>query len=207
MNPTRRCCLAAAGLALILAGCASPSQHTRFYRLDQSAPGAAMPAAVSEGDVPPLVGISEVALAGYLDRPQLVERSPEHRLTLHEFDQWAGGLRENILQVMRDELQRSLPRTQVIAYPWHRGVHPEYELELSVNRFERQGERVWLEARWSLFEQPGGRLLLLERSAIEIPVKGGDIEPLVVASAQAVRALAREIAGRVTRIFQPRAGK
>lgn len=207
MNSTMRPWLATAGLVLVLAGCASPSQSTRFYRLDQPAPVAAMPAVTEEQDAPPLVGIGAVALAEYLDRPQLVERGPEHRLTLHEFDHWAGGLRENILQVVRDELQRSLPRTRVIAYPWRGGVRPEYELELSVNRLERQGERVWLEARWSLFGEPGGRLLLLERSAIAIPVKGGGIDSVVTGSAEAVRALAREIAGRVTPIFLPLAGE
>jgi uncharacterized lipoprotein YmbA len=194
MNPRIRQTLAGTGLILILAGCAAPSQTTRFYRLDQPAPGAAMPVTAPGKAAPPLVGIGAVNLPGYLDRPQLVERGADHRLTLHEFDQWAGGLRENIQQVMRDELQRSLTGARVIAYPWRGGVHPNYELELNVSRFERQGAQVRLEARWSLFGAPGGKLLLLERSSIETPLEGSGVETMVAASAEAVRRLAREIA-------------
>jgi hypothetical protein len=91
-----------------------------------------------------LIGVGPVQLAGYLVRPQIVTRSTAYRLTLHEFDRWAGTLQENTVQVLRDALQRELPDAQVIGHPWHSGVRPDYQLLLSINRFEREGGRVRL---------------------------------------------------------------
>jgi uncharacterized protein len=184
-------------LVLILVGCASPSQPTRFYRLDSQAPLAVLPAP-SPGATPlPLLGIGPVSLASYLDRPQLVERSGGHRLVLHEFDQWAGTLQENILVVMTREMQQRLPRVRVIGYPWNSAVQPGYELVIDVSRFDRQAGKIGLQARWSLLAQPDNRLLRLDQTAIETPLAGSDMESVVAASSLAVQLLAREIASQV----------
>ena len=184
-------------LALILAGCASPSQPTRFYRLDGQTPLAVLPAPSPGGAQLPLLGVGPVSLASYLDRPQLIERSADHRLVLHEFDQWAGSLRENILAVMTREMQQTLPRVRVIGYPWNSAVRPGYELVIDVSRFDRQAGNISLQARWSLLAQPENRLIRLDQTAIETPLAGSDVESAVAASSQAVEMLAREISDQV----------
>lgn len=184
-------------LVLILAGCASPSQPTRFYRLDSQAPLSDLPVAPPGGVPLPLLGVGPVNLASYLDRPHLIERSAGHRLVLHEFDQWAGSLQENILGVLTREMQQALPRVRVIGYPWNTGVRPGYELLIDISRFERQAGKIGLEARWSLLAQPDYRLIRLAQTAIETPLAGGDMESAVAAYSQAVQLLAREIAGQL----------
>jgi hypothetical protein len=187
------------GLALSigLAGCASPSQPSRFYRLDSQLPLAAMPEPGLAQAPMPMVGVGPVMLAGYLDRPQMVERSAGYRVELHEFDRWAGTLQENIVQVLADVMQQSLPRVQVISYPWDGSVRPDYALILHVSRFDRQGDRIRLQARWSLVATADDRLLRLDRSAIEVAVEGAAIEATVAASSQALQLLAGEISQKL----------
>jgi uncharacterized lipoprotein YmbA len=62
-------------LALLLAGCATPSPPSRFYRLEGGSPPPAMPQPGVPGQTLPLIGLGPVQLASYLDRPQMVERS------------------------------------------------------------------------------------------------------------------------------------
>jgi uncharacterized protein len=191
-------------LALLLAGCASPSQPSRFYRLDSQLPIKPVPAQ-REGDRSRLlVGVGPVVLASYLDRPQIVERTAGYGIDLHEFDRWAGTLQENIVQVLVTVMQQQLPHDQVIAYPWDANVRPDYALTLYVSRFDRQAGRLRLQARWSLISAKDDKVVRLQQSEVEMPVAASGVEALVAASSQAVQQLGREIAGGMTMLTDER---
>jgi uncharacterized lipoprotein YmbA len=182
-----------------LFGCASPSQPTRFYRLDGELRTA------GQIDLKPhpgivQIGIAKVALAGYLDRPQIVERRSAHRLELHEFDQWAGSLQENLLGVMSDRLQHYLQTMQVIANPWHQSIQPDYELNLYISRFDRVGEEIHLQARWSLIERSGNRIVAMQQTTLQESFSEISIEAGVDAAAQAVSRLAEQIASVIREV-------
>jgi uncharacterized lipoprotein YmbA len=183
----------------ILSGCASPSQPTRFYRLD----GALRTA--GQIDLKPhpgiiQIGITKVVLAGYLDRPQIVERPSAHRIELLEFDQWAGSLQENLLGVMSDRLQHHLQTMQVIANPWHQSIQPDYELSLYISRFDRVGEQIHLQARWSLIERSGNRIVAMQQTTLQETFSEPGIEAGVDAAAQAVSRLAEQIASVIRKV-------
>jgi uncharacterized lipoprotein YmbA len=180
-----------------LLGCTAPSPPSRFYRLDSQSIGTVIPQASPAGKSLPLVGVGPVRLASYLDRPQIVERQSPHRLTLHEFDRWGGTLQENMVQVLTNIMQKELRQSQVIGFPWHSGVEPDYEVLLYISRFERQGDRIQLQARWSLVERESRRLMHLDQSAIETQVDGLGIASSVAAASEAVQILAREIAAQL----------
>jgi uncharacterized lipoprotein YmbA len=184
-------------VALLLPGCAgAPSEPTRFYRLDgqpQRAQTSSLIPQPGEG----LIGVGPVKLAAYLDRPQIVERQSPHRLGLHEFDHWAGSLQENIVQVVSDKMRQRLTHMQVISYPWHSAVKPDYEVALSINRFERSGERIWLKLRWALIRSRDNKLLVMQRMVIEEPLEGSGIEAGVEAANRAVGQLAERIVASI----------
>jgi uncharacterized lipoprotein YmbA len=181
-------------LLLWLAACAAPSQPARFYRLQSSAPPMTMPQAQVPAQSLPLVGVGPVRLATYLDQPRIVERAGPHRLRLHEFDRWAGTLQENIAQVVSETIQRKLVMAQVVAYPWHSSLRPAYEVTLSIERFERDGERLVLDARWTLVAQPQGLVVGLGQRQFETPVAGKDMEATVSAASAALELLGHGIA-------------
>lgn len=177
-----------------LTGCASPSQPSRFYRLESTSPPEAMPQPEVPGQTLPLVGVGPVRLASYLDRPQMVERSTPHRLRLHEFDRWAGTLQENAVELLSEVIQRELVGVQVVGYPWHSSVRPDYEVVLSIKRFERQGNRLQLVARWTLVAQPQGRLVRLGQQRFETPVEDKEMETAVAAASAVLEQLGRTLA-------------
>jgi uncharacterized protein len=190
-------------LPIWLAGCTSPSQPSRFYRLESALPPMAMPQPVMSGQNLPIIGVGPVELASYLDRPQIVERTTPHRLQLYEFDRWAGTLQENALQVVTEVMQQALGGAQVVGYPWHSSVRPDYELVLTINRFERQEGRVRLESRWTLVAQPQGRLVKLGRQLFEAPVDGSDMEATVAAASAALEQLGQLLASELAPLLVP----
>lgn len=190
-------------LLLFLAGCASPSPPSRFYRLENPGASPQMPQSVLGGESLPVIGVGPITLAGYLDRPQIIESQGPHRLSLNEFDRWAGTLQENALQVLSEVMQNELPQAQVLPYPWHSRVQPDFEVVLNISRFERQGDRVVLRARWTLLGQGRERQIALGGEGFETRLAGSDMKAMAAAASQALAQLAQRIAGELSPLVTP----
>ncbi len=180
-------------LSILLAGCASPSQPTRFYRMDSGAVVETtrnlMPDAHTQ-----VIGVASVSVAAYLDRPQIVERLTEHRLKLHEFDQWAGSFQDNLKVTLGDALQQALPAKRVITAPWPGNLQPDYRLGLMVQQFDWVGERIVVKGTWSLVNEQTRDLVALQRVSFEEPVEGSDVDAVVSAANRGIMRWARMIA-------------
>ncbi|RRS33027.1 MAG: hypothetical protein OI74_09615 [Gammaproteobacteria bacterium (ex Lamellibrachia satsuma)] len=177
---------------LHLAGCASPSQPTRFYRLN-AAVDLPAPAESAQARLPE-VGLGPVHLSSYLDRPQIVNRAGLYRLQLNEFDQWAGTLQENIIQVLVDYLSASLGENRVVAYPWHGSLKPDYDISFYFSRFDAvDGLQVILQARWMLLDRAKGKVLDTRQVTISEPIKGAEPEAIVAAGSRALEKLSRRL--------------
>ncbi|MET0123432.1 MAG: PqiC family protein, partial [Candidatus Thiodiazotropha sp. 6PLUC9] len=142
------------------------------------------------------IGVSSVVLAGYLDRPQIVERRSGHRLELYDFDQWAGSLQDNLQRVVSDRLQKQLKTMQVITYPWQQGISPDYELTLSIQRFDRVGDKVVIQALWSLIEGHASEIVEMQQITLQEAFSGG-VEAGVEAANRAVSRLAEHMASQI----------
>ncbi|RDH87362.1 MAG: hypothetical protein DIZ77_13740 [endosymbiont of Seepiophila jonesi] len=175
-----------------LAGCASPSQPTRFYRLNAVVD---LPATAETAQTRlPEVGLGPVHLSSYLDRPQIVNRTGYYRLQLSEFDQWAGTLQENIIQVLVDYLSASLGENRLVAYPWHSSLKPNYEISLYFSRFDAvDGLQVILQARWMLLDRTKGKVLDTRQVTISEPIEGPEPEAIVAAGSRALENLSRRL--------------
>jgi len=179
-------------LMLLLGGCATqPSQPTHYYRLAQpeQPAGEGRP---STGQ--PLLGVGPLRLASYLDRPQLVRRSSPYRIELDDFHHWAGGLQENILQLLTSSLGAQLGERTLVAYPWDRAVRPAYQLQLDVDRLDAQAGQVWLRVRWTLVRSHDEQLLAMGEQHFSEPLTGGGNEAYVAAISRAVLELGRRLA-------------
>ncbi|MEW8327673.1 MAG: PqiC family protein [Candidatus Thiodiazotropha sp.] len=189
-------------LSQLFHGCAGPSQPTRFYRLDAHLDRAdAVSLKPSTGQQ--LIAIGPITLADYLDRPQIIERQSPHRLQLHEFDHWAGSLKENIVQLLTDLVRRRLDDMQVVSYPWHGSLRPDYEVVMKITRFDREGDRVWLQLSWSLIQAQERRLVEMQQLVLEEPITGTGIDAGVAASSRVIGQLAQRIAAAIGEAKQP----
>jgi uncharacterized lipoprotein YmbA len=141
---------------LLVSGCSSPEPH--YYVLADSAT-AAQRTESAPTDVS--VGVGPVEMPEYLDRPQIVTRSGQNELQLAEFDRWAGPLKDNVIQVLAENLRTQLPGNRVAVYPWKRAAGIDYQVTVKILRFDRSidGDSV-LNAHWAILSGDGGKELV-----------------------------------------------
>ena len=86
-----------------LDGCLGKSQSPRFYTLSPLTEDKAM----AKSDTPARdtrIGIGPIKLADYLDQSRLVTRTGDNRLVKAEFDLWAGALKDNLTNVLAENI-------------------------------------------------------------------------------------------------------
>jgi len=182
------------GLALVIAvsfGC-SRSPSPRFYTLSS------VPDQVSTASAGRLsgvvVGLGPLKMADYLDQSQIVTRRGDNQVVKDEFHRWAGPLKNNLLNVLADNIGALLGSPEVYTFPWRQAVPLTYQVTVDVIRLDGYiGDRAELEARWSIFQGQDKKLVKTTRSQIVEPVAGPDYQDLVAAQSRAVGRLSREI--------------
>jgi uncharacterized lipoprotein YmbA len=199
MRATARWYLALCALATLagLGGCASQAPAVRFYVL---APQAAAVASAEAADL--AIVVAPVRLPQYLERPQIVTRSGEHRLQLAEFDRWGGNLRQDMTRVLAQNLARLLGSERVVAAPHTLALQPDFRVEVEVLRFERAADgRVHLAATWRLRRGADSAAL----ASLHAELRGAALseedafDALVASMSEVYGELARRIAQSVRR--------
>jgi uncharacterized lipoprotein YmbA len=173
--------------ALLLAACAAKTPPAQFYLLQAQM---VKTAAVEHLGV---IGVGPVDLPAYLDRPQIVTGLGGAQYQLDEFQRWAEPLKDNITQVLADDLAQQAPGAHILVFPWNRAIVPDYQISLQIGRFHAgpQGQ-IELQANWSVFHQ--NQPLLLKSSHIQVPVADPGYGAKVIAHSQALAQLSQEIA-------------
>jgi uncharacterized lipoprotein YmbA len=128
VNRTRRkLLLSLAGLAAA-SGCASPNPN--LYTL-APVPGAAVPGG------PATVVLHQVAIARYLERPEIVRSSENYRLDVLANDAWGEPLAQMIGRVLADDLSQRLPGTTVLNINGAITAREDATVEVNVQRMDR----------------------------------------------------------------------
>ena len=186
---------AGAPACLVLAAGCAHTPAARFYLLEPAAQPVERASAPAEGRR--IVGVREVRVEPYLDRPQMVTRAGDNEIRLAEFHRWAEPLEQNVQRVVAANLAALLPSCDVYAYPWPDGVKPDCLVEARILRFDAEpsGE-VALEATWAL---TGGkeRARTGERHCRR-PFEWGDYRAQAAAMSDALAALCRDMADAVS---------
>ncbi|MEJ2475256.1 MAG: PqiC family protein, partial [Desulfobacterales bacterium] len=171
-----------------LNGCLGRSQSPRFYTLSPLTEDKAMAKSDTQAR-DTRIGIGPIKVADYLDQSKLVTRTGDNRLLKAEFDLWAGALKDNLTNVLAENIGLLLPTERIFIYPWRLSEPVDYQVILDVVRFDGDLEKeAWLVARWSIVGGKDKELLEVDRSSIREPVTGSGYEALVTAQS---RALAR----------------
>lgn len=174
-------------LAVQLLSCASPKS---FYVL--SAEG---PAPAGGGTA---IGVGPVALAGYLDRANLVFQESGNRMAIAESHRWAGDLEENIARVTAANLGRRLGTGNVRTYPWAGDGDLRYQVTLDIRQLHgnADGEAV-LEAAWRVYSLPDRRMVAASSWAGTEALSADGYDALAAAQSRLLARLAGEIAATV----------
>jgi uncharacterized lipoprotein YmbA len=180
-------------LLTLLAGCAA-TPPSRFYILG---PVAADAAAQPAGR-PAAVGVGPVDLPKYLDRPQIAVRSGAHELLYSETHRWAEVLRDNVTEVLAENLTLLVPTDKVAVYPWGRSTEIDYRVVIEISRFDADaGGDVVLSANWRLYREGSREVVAQHNTAVTEPAAGAGYPEIVAAQSRALAALSREIAAAI----------
>jgi len=176
-----------------LNGCLGKSQSPRFYTLSPLTEDKTM--ALSDNPARDAsIGIGPIKLADYLDQSKIVTQTGDNRLVKAEFDLWAGALKDNLTNVLAENIGLLLPTERIYIYPWRLSEPMDYQIVLDVVRFDGDlGKDAWLVARWSIIGGKDKELLAVSRSSIREPVTGSGYDALVTAQSRALAKLSHEI--------------
>lgn len=185
-------------LALVLvsmAGCAASADHTRFYVLAPSDPqGAAGVERPGPRDL--RIGIRNVELPRYLERPGIVTRASANRLEVADLHQWGAPLRQAVPAILAENVSRLVPTDQVLVFPWGRAFAPDAQVSVEISQLEGTvgGESV-LVARWRVLARSGQDVTIGSVRFTE--PSGSDYESLVAAQSRLIGRLSGDIAAAV----------
>ncbi|MGB5619638.1 MAG: PqiC family protein [Desulfobacterales bacterium] len=194
-------------IGFFLNGCLGRSQSPRFYTLSPVTENKAM----AQSDTPASdvnIGIGPIKLADYLDQSKLVTRTGDNRIVKAKFDLWAGAFKDNLTNVLAENIGILLPTERIYIYPWRLSEPMDYQIILDVVRFDGDlGEDAWLVARWSIVGGKDKELLAVNRSSIREPVSGPDYNALVSAQSRALAKLSHEIVKAIQAASRKQTGK
>ncbi len=191
------------GLVLVfltLGGCGATTQPSKFYLLNSLSSSEKAVSNVSAGMA---IGIGPIHIPEYVDRPQIVTRISKNELKLAEFHKWAEPLKDNIPQVLADNLSVLMRTDQVNIYPWKRSTPIDYQVTIDITRFDTSSDaKAHLVARWQVFGHDTRKFLALKKLHLKAPLQSSDYHSIVSALNQTLADLSRAIATSIGQVHK-----
>jgi uncharacterized protein len=194
-------------VAFALTGCsllAPVPDQSRFFLLTPMAPGDASSQINQENTRGLVLGLGPIKLPDYLERGEIVTRVEPNRVQFSENDHWAEPLKNNFTRVLSQNLSTLLGTQQIISFPWYSSVRIDYQIAITVDRFECDAQgNGRLAARWSVNDPHSGRIL--DRGESDLSAQcGGSVDQGVAGLSQALGGFSRQIATAVAQVSAAR---
>jgi uncharacterized protein len=156
----------------LAAGCSSVlsprPDATKFYVLTAIAGADANPPPPSAARQI-AIGLGPVKFPKYLEHPEVVKRVSANQIELSPTDRWAEPLDESFRSVLARNLATLLGTDQVLPFPWDASARLDYTIELTVERFERDGSGgTQLVATWLIRDGKSDHPLLSRQSNLSV---------------------------------------
>ncbi len=140
------------------------------------------------------VGIWKVKLPELLDRQEIVARTGPYTIELADFHQWAGGLSNDITQLIAGQLSQLLKTDRVVISPWSSYRKNQYQVKIHITRFDGAlgGESI-LSGAWSLLNADGDKEITRDAFNYKVFTKDKTYSNMVKVQSQLVVQLAEQI--------------
>lgn len=181
---------AARWLLLLLAGglIGSCAPSKSYYLLTPEGPA---PSGGGRG-----IGVGPVALAAYVDRPNLVFHESGNRLAVAHSHRWAGDLEDNIASVLATNLGRRLGTGNVRTYPWGDDGGLRHQISIDIRQMHGTADGdAFLEAAWRVYSLPDRRMSASKSWSGREPLTADGYDALAAAHSRLLARLADRIAG------------
>lgn len=186
-------------------GFGGKSKPANFYILSglpESTPPV-QPAGTSQATL----GVGQVKIPNFLDRPQIVILVAENQIKLSEFNRWGESFQSGLTRVLRENVAVYLGENDVTAFPWLRAYPNDYVVHVVVLAFEAAPyrEEVLLRVMYRITDPKQTNTYLSKEARFSVPLTatGERYEPIVEAMSQAVALLAKDIAQEVVALPLP----
>ena len=167
----------------------SASNKTRFYSLSSLAPSS-----VTNKNL--RIGVGPVEISRLINRPQIVSRKDNTEINVAENHQWGGSHKEEIIQVITDNLSSLLKTESIEKYPWKFSFKPRYQVRINIERFDGElGKNITLRARWRLIQN--NKEILVKRALITTSANGNNYSAYVKAQSEALKMLSQQITQQI----------
>jgi uncharacterized lipoprotein YmbA len=152
---------------LFFGGCGS----SKFYHLYPTIPAKEGSFNISKN----IIGVAEVKLADYIDKPQIVTQKSQNALEIREKENWAGDFAKNIQSVITQDLNRLLSKKYTfVALPAEEVTDDKYRIFISIDRFDSNKEGlVVIDGRWSIKNLNSGKIIKMREFHYSL---GGEIK-------------------------------
>jgi len=138
------------------------------------------------------IGVGPVEIPRLINRPQIVSRKNDTEIKMAELHQWGGSHKEEIIQVIGDNLSSLLNTESIEQYPWKFSFKPSYQVRINIERFDGElGKNITLRARWRLIKN--NKEILVKRTVINTTIQGASYNDYVKAQSQALKTFSRQI--------------
>jgi len=177
----------------IFSGCSSKSN---FYQLH---PQTAQQTGTHQSKRGTVIGISEVEVAEYLKKSEVVTRMGAGRINVHETDLWAGSFADNIQSVLMHNIASRLPHYTLLSYPWEEPIDDRYRIYVTIDRFDAdENGYATLQGRWSFVDREENKVRYSE--SLNYTEKGGKtLDEIIDTQSRLLDKLSRRIADKVQR--------
>jgi len=141
------------------------------------------------------IGVGPVALAEYIDRPNLVLQDAPNRLAVAEDHRWAGDLSASIARVTAANLGRRLHTGNLRTYPWPHDEEISHQVTLDIRQFHGTADGyAVIEAGWRVYALPERRLTASRTFVAREQLAADGYQALVAAQSKLLVSLAADIA-------------
>jgi len=162
---------------------------THFYSLSSLPPEAALNNKLR-------IGVGPLEIPRLINRPQIVSRKDDTEIIMAELHQWGGSHKEELIQVISDNLSSLLGTEKIEQYPWKFAFKPAYQVRINIERFDGElGKNITLKARWRLIQN--NKEVLVKRAVIQSKINGKGYNAYVKAQSQALKDLSQQIAQQI----------
>jgi uncharacterized lipoprotein YmbA len=188
-------------LALLMSGCMRKSKPTQFYILTPTIESQQL---LKENSPSRnlAIGVGPIKMADYLSKSRIVTRIDDNMIGQAEFDQWSGSLKNNIINVLADNIGSLLNTEKIYVHPWRSFVPMDCQVIIEITRFDGElGKQVNLEARWNVLKSKEKAIVDNKWSSIEVSIDTPGYAGLVAAESRALGKLSREIAESINMIL------
>jgi uncharacterized protein len=139
------------------------------------------------------IGLGPVTFPDYLTHLEVVTRVSTNRIELSTTDLWAEPFDESARRVLARNLATLLGTEQVVPFPWYASAKLDYKVEVTVERFERDGSGgTQLVATWLIRDGQSDKQLLSRQSNFSESA-GAQIGTAGISTDNAARALSSDL--------------